>query len=297
MFLLTLYTTGGTLMQRQTLCQRHLICQLARGAFGFRPGPHYVAMLQAYFDESGHPADPRSQVVSVATVVSTEHGWCAFEDQWHEVLNRYQVSGLHMKHYAHFRGEFSGWTEDKRNAFTQELFSILKQHICFGFGCSLSMTDWNEVMAGKFANPHKEKRGPLMIPFRCCLDAIQLTPLLPQDEQIACKFEWNKYIIGEATRVFEDWREEFGQQDDRFIGFGFLKKGITHRLEAADLLAYEGRKELSEGYVNKSGRPSRQLYKSLATSPQFHFWAISKEGLVSYLKENYPYLLSEEVQP
>ena len=248
-------------------------------------------MLRVYFDESGHPAD--SPVVSVAGVVSTEQGWCAFEEQWEVVLKRYRVcGGLHMKDYAHRRGEFSGWTDGQREQFARELVSILRQHVCFGFECSLPMAHWNEVMRDKLVT-RLQKRGPLMFLFRCCLDAIQETNLLPQEEPIACQFESNEFIVGAATTTFEEWRKEFGQQN-RFPQFGFLQKGTIHGLEAADLLAYEGRKELLEGYVKENGRPSRQLYESLNASTKFQFMALTKDGLMSYLKAEFPDLLSDE---
>lgn len=258
-------------------CQQHEICQLIRGMFGNRPGSHYTAMLQAYFDESGHPTD--SSVVSVAAVVAPEESWGRFEDEWQAVLDRYHVKGLHMKHYAHFRGEFHEWTEDKRKQFVLELLPILKAHACFGFGCSLPMADWNAVMGDRFPTP-------LMMLFRCCLDAIQLTPMLPQDEEVLCLFEWNNEIIDEASKTFKDWNDEF-RQGHRFHGFGFAKKGKSHALEIADLLAYEGRKHLSE-WVQQTGRPTRKLYQSLNASPQFHFWSITQEGLQSYLDAEFP---------
>ena len=237
-------------------------------------------MLQAYFDESGSHAG--SPVLTVATVVSTQEGWCAFEDEWQAVLDRYRVRGLHMKHYAQFQGDFQGWTQDRQRQFALELLPILKKHACFGFGCSLPMDDWKEVMADRF--PHW---NPLTFLFRCCLDAIQLTPLLSQEERIACKFEWNQEIIGEATEVFRKWRDEF-EQNERFRSFGFVKKEDAHGLEVADLLAYEGRKELWEGYVKQTGRPTRKLYQSLDASMTLHFWAITQEGLRSYLDAEFP---------
>jgi len=237
-------------------------------------------MLQAYFDESGHPAD--SRVVNVATVVAPREAWCAFEDQWQAVLDRYQVRGLHMKDYAHSRRDFSGWDTDRKKTFILELLPILKEHAWFGFGCSLPMDDWKAVMANKF--PHW---NPLMVLFRCCLDAIQLTPLLSQEERIACHFEWNHEIVGEATEVFQEWRDEF-EQNGRFRSFGFTKKGDIHALEAADLLAYEGRKEVCDGWVEQTGRPTRKLYQSLDASMKLHFWAITQDGLRSYLKTEFP---------
>ena len=269
-------------------CQQHYICQLAWGWFGFRPGPHYVAMLQAYFDESGHPAD--SPVVSVATVVATREGWCAFEEQWADVLKRYQVSGLHMKEYAHCQGEFRGWDEETRKQFIQELLPILKEHVELGFGCSLSMEDWNAVMLDKLA-PRLKKQGTRQFLFRCCLDAILEAPWLPQAEPIASVFEWNTELVGKVSETFDEWREEMGQRD-RFPGLAFWEKGTVHGLEAADLLAYEGRKEILESYVKQQGLPPRELYKNLHASDRMHSWVITREGLDAYLQAVYPHLCS-----
>ncbi len=261
-------------------CQRHVICQISPAAFAIRPGPHYLAMLQAYFDESGHPAD--SPVVNVATVVAPLENWCAFEDEWQAVLDRYQVRGLHMKHYAQFRGDFQGWTKDRQKEFILELLPILHRHAVFGFGCSLPMDDWKAVIADAF--PHW---NPLAVLFRCCLDALQLNPQLSQGEPIECWFEDNREIRGTISQAFDDWRDEF-EQNERFRSFGFTKKGDIHALEAADLLAYEGRKEVCEGYVKQTGWRNRKLYQSIDASMKLHFWAITKEGLQSYLQAEFP---------
>ena len=220
--------------------------------------------------------------MNVATVVAPLEHWCAFEDDWHTVLDRYHVKGLHMKDYAHSRRDFSGWDQERKKAFILELLPILHRHAVFGFGCSLPMDDWKAIMADIFP-----RWNPLAALFRCCLDELQLTPQLSQEEPIECWFEDNREIHGTISQAFYDWRDEF-EQHERFKTFGFTKKGDIHALEAADLLAYEGRKEICEGYVKQTGWRSRKLYRSLDASMKLHFWAITQEGLRSYLQAEFP---------
>ena len=255
--------------------------------------PEYLAMLTAYFDESGHPAD--SQVVSVAVLVSNENGWHTFSDKWNRILRRYRVNILHMKHYAHSRGEFSDWKgeETKRRRFIGDLASILKNNIRFGYVCSLPMADWNEVMLGKFEDLGEEKRGPLMILLRCCLEAINETNLLPRNQKITCLFECNDFLAGVAPEHFRDWTREW-QLDEKFKSFTFAGKYDHPALQGADMLAYEARKYLLDQIVVATGRRPRELHDSLKLSEKINFSAMTRDGLLSYLNTYYPHLLSDE---
>lgn len=71
-----------------------------------------MPLFVAYFDASGSPRDPNTQVLSVAGWVSTESKWRKFESDWAAALKDAGVSALHMKKCAHFRGEFAKWKSD-----------------------------------------------------------------------------------------------------------------------------------------------------------------------------------------
>lgn len=264
--------------------------------FAFRLGPYYLAMLYAYFDESGHPAD--SPVVSVAVVVSTEEGWHAFNDEWNSLLKHYEIRGLHMKEYAHSRGAFSGWKGQdlKRDQFIGDLASLLINHIRFGYVCSVPMADWNEVMLDKL-HPNIQKRGPLIFLLRCCLDAINETDLLPKDEKIACVFEHNDFWRGAAEFHFKDWTVEWGLEE-RFGKLLFDEKYEHAGLQGADMLAYEGRKFIVTHYAQPDGRPERKLHRILTSSPNIEADFFERDGLRSYLRTNYPdFSTDAEAQP
>lgn len=280
---------------RRPSCQRHLLCQLAPNLFASRSGLNHIAMLHAYFDESGHPEDPNSKVVSVATVVSTQRGWHQFEEKWGKVLRRHNVRGLHMTDYENSRGEFKNWQErgEKRIQFIGDLASILKNNIRFAFICSLSMDDWNKTMPGKFEDLGEERRGPLMFMLRCCLEAINETDLLPRNQAIACMYESNNFLAGIAPVHFHDWSRAWNL-DNKFASFTFAGKYDFPGLQGADMLAYEGRKHLLNQYAVAQGLPERKLHANLKLSRKIDFRTTLRMDLLAYLKTYYPDLLSDE---
>lgn len=85
-------------------------------------------MLRTYLDESGHAADPNVTDVSVCGVVASCVQWAEFDSNWKAVLQSFGVAQLHMKHLAHFQGEYRGWNENKRKEFLGQLFKVIDAH-------------------------------------------------------------------------------------------------------------------------------------------------------------------------
>jgi hypothetical protein len=84
-------------------------------------------MLQAYFDESGEHDAATGQLtrLHVGGVLASSEDWQIIDDEWRETLRRESVSVFHMKDVAHFKNEFKGWTEERRQAFLNYLLDIL----------------------------------------------------------------------------------------------------------------------------------------------------------------------------
>ena len=247
------------------LCQQHYTCQLLRACFSsLYRGPKYVAMFQAYCDESGHPSNATG-VVTVAAVVSDEQGWCAFEEQWENTLQRYDIRIAHMKEYAACRGEFKAWKhhEKRHRDFIKDLSKIFTETVRFASVLSVAMEDWNAAMQVKYTDHRLKTVGPWLFLFLTCAEAIYLASLIPNQQRIAFWFEENRLLQAPAKEHFDKWKKTQGF-DNRLQSLTFSDKGTHMGFQAADLLAYEGRKHHLNQYVEGGIREERKSHKAVA---------------------------------
>lgn len=88
--------------------------------------PTLMAILN-YFDASGDATHP---ALGVGGFLARPDQWAAFNREWRAVLDAEGVRGLHMKHFAHSRGEFAGWKGDepRRAAFLGRLTGVINDH-------------------------------------------------------------------------------------------------------------------------------------------------------------------------
>ena len=284
MFLLTPFTAGDTVMQRKSSCRQHTTCQLADLFFSVHSGYGYLTMFRAYFDESGHPDDPNSPVVSVAAVAADIDQWHAFDEQWNDILKVHGVRGLHMTDYESRQGEYRHWKRGDQQTiqFISDLASALINTIQYGCVCSFAMDDWNDIMRDRFEIPYERKRASLIVLLQICLEELNRTNLLPKDQQIHCVYEENDFLA-RAPNHFIDWKKAWGLEE-RFGGFGFDDKYNLPGLQAADMLAYEGRKHYLNQEVLRNGIPERKLHKRLRESDKIAFSIADKQTFNSYLE-------------
>ena len=276
------------------LCQRHYTCQLLRGCFPFRPESQshkYVTMFQfaAYLDESGHPSD-HDGVVTVAAVVSDEQGWCAFEEQWAHALQQYGISTFHMTDYENRRGEFRQWGRHAKKArlLIPDLSRIFTETLRFACVFSVATEDWNAAMQQVKYEDHRLKTvGPWLFLFLICAESIYLTSLIPNQQKIAFWFEQNHLLKAPAMEHFDKWKKTYGF-DDRLQSLTFSDKDIHLGFQAADLLAYEGRKHHLNQYVEGGKRDERKSHKALLRSHIVEERMLTRQGLTNYLMDNHP---------
>jgi murein L,D-transpeptidase YcbB/YkuD len=87
-----------------------------------------MAIMASYVDAAGSPSE---LAVASTAMISTPEKWLEFEREWNACLDSYKVNELHMKHFAHSRGEYKGWERDqpKRKRFLNNLMWIIETYI------------------------------------------------------------------------------------------------------------------------------------------------------------------------
>ena len=214
-----------------------------------------MAVYTAYFDSSGQPYS--TKVLSVAGFIADPEQWIRVQQQWEEVLSRYQVTSLHMKHYAHFIGEYASWRGDgvKQKQFLSELIAILESNVRHSFACSIDLVEYERV--DKELNARKILSPLALTGGRCVANVRKWARSngIHLDSTI-CVFEDGDVDKGNLTTSVE---RDFG------VTPIFQKKGNSSALQAADLIAFEQRLAIGKMIEEFEGChvELKQLRKSL----------------------------------
>jgi hypothetical protein len=241
----------------------------------------YMSMFTVYCDASGHPDN--TKVLAVAGFVASVDQWLEFERNWKDTLNKFGVTSLHMKNFAHSSGEFSDWkgNEAKRRDFLRQLIANIAVRVRHSFSSAVLLDDWREV------NEHYYLEE-LIKPFALCGRTL-----------VHKVGEWaNKWNIEEKQikYVFEDGDCDKGDfmhrmKQDKKSAPIFLNKDEACAFQAADLLAFENLQAhmgLIEGRVQEFAdlrHPLRELSKVPSGKEASDWGVFAKENLEKFCND------------
>lgn len=258
-----------------------------------QPHQGHIAVFEAYFDESGDPANESLRVFTLAFVVAPANNWKRFSVTWNRILKRHKIDVMHMKEYEHCVNQFKGWDKPKKEAFASQLAGVLKPHIGLAHCHSMSTEVWRTKIAPEMGSNFRKTRGPYIFLLQSCLEDLAEygSALLPKGERIACIFDQNRLVagakpdcLGAAVDHYNDLKESRGW-GDIFASITFENKKDFVPLQAADMLAYEAFKDM----VNISKgcpRQRRKLLQNLMQSERIHLAAIDADGFWEEVKQN-----------
>jgi hypothetical protein len=201
-------------------------------------------MLQVCVDDSGSGQPP---VFVLAGFVSSVEGWAAFADEWHEELNTGRtLPYFKMKHAAHLRGVFDGWSEPERDAKLVRLVDIIKRHTHGGIACTVDLAAFDAVMRGKVS---AALRNPYFIAFYGIIDLVLgFIATGKLSGEVGFVFDEQGKQVGKALKAWKNWRKYMrpelvtlvpdppdSRDDRRFLP-----------LQAADMLAWTVRRRTIE---------------------------------------------------
>ncbi len=219
--------------------------------------------MQVYLDESGNSRDKNTPVVSVGGCVASLEAWKVFEKNWRHVLAKFGATELHMKHFAHFHGEFAGWSETQRRSLLRDLVSIMHRSVSLYVGAAVPIPRYEAALS----NEGQELRiDPYFGCLRQCVKAaIENAKSLPSDERVEIILADHPRFRARAVEAYEGYKNDsrLGSHRDR-LGY-LIPNGIPRDilpLQAADLVAYELGQELDNQlhHPDRAPRwPMRQL--------------------------------------
>ena len=199
-------------------------------------------MIRAYFDDSGSESLSSGTHVCLAGYLADDHYWVTFNRLWRHQLVRHGIGCVHMKDLIPLQGEYKslGWDTTKRDQVIGDFIRVIQYSELIGFGVAVDAAAWREVRkkSPKSANAQMFCFSRL---FRLVVERMKKSA--PR-EWLNVHFDSNPEFGAQRLRLFDDIRrtDKDAQWLIPSITFADMKTYLP--LQAADILAWESRKEL-----------------------------------------------------
>jgi hypothetical protein len=230
-----------------------------------------VAMLEAYFDESGsHDGSP---VLCVAGYVFEKDRCLALDLSWKAVLERFGLPYFHMVDCAHGSAPFDKLTKPQRIEVETLLIQLIRRHSLFGFAMAVPEKDYDAVL------PPPNPLGSAYT--YCCWTVLSVIHEWIVRTQFVGKvayfFEAGHQHGPEANAVMDrifnhpNLRGEY-----RYGGHSFIDKQ-NRPMQAADLLAWQHATDVKK--ILAGGTKKRADFLALIENQPMMLRYVSRDDL------------------
>lgn len=232
---------------------------------GPRTGPHglarpeYTLVIECFFDDSGKEGDHTSPYPCLAGYIAHESYWWDFVRDWKHLLLRHGIEAVHMKEIAGI-AQKKGWTGIQRNDILSEFVQVIKKNRLIGFGVGVDAACWRKLEPKRrkaFGNAQEFCFQRIV---RCVVDRMDEAK---EQESVALIFDRDMEFSRPRLGLFEHLLKGDRRVGARIASIAFADSKRFVQLQAADLLAWETRKEL----INRAGKSeSTPRYNDLMQS-------------------------------
>jgi hypothetical protein len=227
-------------------------------------------VIRAYFDDSGKESMPNGEFVCMAGYLADSSFWDLFASAWRQLKLVHGISGIHMKDLIPLQGEYKilGWDATKRDAVLADFIRVIKNTQLVGFGVGVDARAWRDL---RNINPKLDNVQTFCFAriMRLVIERIKLAE--PRDF-VAVSFDPDPEFGAARLRLFDEiWRRD-PEARKYLSSLTFADKLIYTPLQAADLLAWETRKDLVQKAGGFESTPRyKDLFTALAGIPlQYH---------------------------
>jgi hypothetical protein len=221
---------------------------LCRSIFPIDAKEKVLAMLTAYFDESG--TDGRSPIVAVGGYISTQQLWHEFQCEWKQFLTDEGLSIFHTADLLSRQGKFTaeaGWPKERVTGVMEKADSFIAKHVLFGIVSYTHIEECEKAFPLKDENGTRKKYSAEYL-----FSGVQMIWGINQwarengfTEPIKYVFEDGATGKGYLADAVSAARRDLNNQDRSLIGgVSFEDKNAVPQLQAADKLTHQTRKAI-----------------------------------------------------
>jgi hypothetical protein len=219
-----------------------------------------VAMLWAYFDESGlHKAETgKLDWLVLGGAIASEEDWEHVSIEWEAALNNFGITTFHMADFESNEGEFKNFSIDNHKALLNRLLEIQAKYVHNIFGVS----NWT----GRYIGPYQK------IYHKNVIDILTIIWPSCENDLISLVFARHKEV---SFSKIGEYFDEAQSKHQRFGSWTVDDPSNNPPLQMADLIAYEFARSIRDGF------PIRYPYKFMtehATVGLFLLMEVSMSG-------------------
>ena len=183
-----------------------------------------MALLTAYFDESG--INPDEHTCVVAGFIGNNEQWTALADDW--------IKAIHPRKNLHMRALRWKQHPDRVEKVLAKTGPIPSKYNLTPVGVSLGWDDYSRIAKGKVS---EEYRTPYML---CAVAAVSvvLLEVVGKNDEVYFLFDRHEGLRTETMNAVRDVGFEWFGMDSRYRGLDFIPRKPTVCLDPGDYLAY-----------------------------------------------------------
>ena len=216
-----------------------------------------VLELKGFYDESGHPQDPKIKVFGFSGCFAPEKLWTAVERQWLTLLRKCEIPEFHASDCETGGGIFKKWDKTKRHRLYKKFAKIVARHKLIHVSCVIDLLAYR-CLAGDFDPTHE---SPYLLAFTASMIATSRETArakIPPDEKVACIIERQDEYKNPAEAAYYALVDQtpLGKRLMPFPVFAPKKAFVL--FQTADLVSYE----FAKFHLNRVHDPGRPIRKS-----------------------------------
>jgi len=226
-------------------------------------------------------------------ILNTKAHWERLARRWRTRLKEFKLN--HPFHMRALRNDapYNTWTQTKRNKFRDKLIKLARDETWFVVGAAVPVRDYDDIVPQWLKD---EDQHPYFFCFRLFLDAVlhllktQVDPILGQKtkayrkdrEQVAFIFDEQEEFKQQALRTYYGLKD-IRDTDDRLGPIAFGTRDTYAELQAADLMAYYGRRIVSHMIKGEAWRDP--IERSFEERHNLMIYMYNRAGLTNWVDE------------
>jgi len=217
-----------------------------------------AVMIQGFFDDSGKESDQSNRIVCAAGYLAAPGMWNSLQELWRHFLISNNLHWLHMKDFMNDKStEYSylNWDWPRKRQALEDFASAIKINHLIGFGISVDTEAWQRVPKEIVKKEGNAQEFCFMRILRMVVERVKRSS---PDERVAISFDCDRDYTPTRFQRYLRVRENIQDAERYLAAFTIAEPKIFVPLQAADLLAWETRKDLLRQIAGHDSRPEFQ---------------------------------------